>query len=100
MKTLLILRHAKAASDLPVADHDRPLTARGERQAKDVGRWIKEQDMVPQLIVTSTAARAATTAELVADTCGYSGVIEQDSAIYMAESGALLETIRRLPSRE
>jgi len=39
MKTLLVLRHAKASQDLPVSDRDRPLTPRGQRQARAVGDW-------------------------------------------------------------
>ncbi|MCH5374620.1 MAG: histidine phosphatase family protein, partial [Planctomycetes bacterium] len=38
MKTLLILRHAKSSwGDPSLADHDRPLNARGKRDAPRMG---------------------------------------------------------------
>ena len=67
MKTLLILRHAKSSWDDPgLRDHDRPLNRRGNRDAPRMGRLIAEQDLVPDRIVSSTAERARTTAELAA----------------------------------
>ena len=67
MKTLLILRHAKSSwSDAGLRDHDRPLNPRGKRDAPRMGRLIAAEDLVPDLIVSSTAVRARTTAALAA----------------------------------
>ncbi len=58
MKTLLLLRHAKASRDDPeLADHDRPLKPRGKEDAKRLGRQLREAGLVPTLIVSSTALR-------------------------------------------
>ena len=97
MKTLLIFRHAKAASGLPVPDHDRPLSARGERQAPQVGQRLKAENLVPQWILSSTAERARTTAELCAEACGYREQIELVSGLYMADVDQLIRIIRQLP---
>ena len=67
MKTLLILRHAKAASHPSGNDHDRPLNGRGEKQAPAVGKWLADHKLTPELIVSSTALRAHETAQLVAE---------------------------------
>ena len=84
MKTLLILRHAKAASDRPIADHERPLTVLGESQAREVGRWLRGSELTPGVIVSSTAVRARCTAELVAAACGYYGKVQATDALYGA----------------
>jgi phosphohistidine phosphatase len=85
MKTLLILRHAKSSWAEPtLADHDRPLNHRGRRDAPRMGRLIKHEGLVPDLIVSSTALRAHTTATEVANACGYGGEIEQTEFLYHA----------------
>ena len=59
MKTLLIMRHAKSSwkeQDLP--DHDRPLNKRGKNDAPRMGKLLKDEDLVPDLIMSSTAVRA------------------------------------------
>ena len=57
MKTLLILRHAKASRDEPeLSDHERPLADRGKRCAKEAGRFLRDADLTPDLIVSSTAS--------------------------------------------
>jgi phosphohistidine phosphatase len=68
MKTLLVMRHAK--SDWGTAssrDHDRPLAERGVKAARRMGKYLCEADAVPELIVSSTAVRALTTAELAVE---------------------------------
>jgi|SRR5919199_3139476 phosphohistidine phosphatase len=86
MKTLLILRHAKAAPKDPnLSDHDRPLDKAGEDDALHMGNLIKAKDIIPSLIISSTALRAKTTAELVAKGCGYRGDIMLNSSLYEAK---------------
>jgi phosphohistidine phosphatase len=56
MKTLLILRHAKAVPKDPnLSDHDRPLDKFGEHDALYVGKLIKDKDIIPSFIISSTA---------------------------------------------
>ena len=77
MKTLLLLRHAKSSWDnSELADHDRPLNGRGRRDAPRMGQLLAQHDLTPDLIVTSAARRAATTAELVALAAEYGGDIQ------------------------
>lgn len=72
MKTLLILRHAKSSwNNSRLTDHERPLNARGRRDAPRMGRLLRDESLVPDLIVTSSAERAFATAELVALACDY-----------------------------
>ena len=62
MKLLSLLRHAKSSwKDTSLVDHDRPLAKRGERNAPRMGRLLKDEKLVPDLIVSSTARRARDT---------------------------------------
>lgn len=65
MKTLLLMRHAKSdwSADYP-SDHDRPLNERGVRSAQAIGQALAGDAVVPDLVITSSAVRARTTAEL------------------------------------
>jgi phosphohistidine phosphatase len=84
-KTLLVLRHAKSDwGDEGVADHERPLNRRGKRDAPHVGRLVRDQQLIPDLIVSSTAVRARKTAMKVAKACGYRHGIELREELYEA----------------
>ena len=65
MKTLLILRHGKAAPEEAGTDRDRPLTGDGKRAADAVGRELRDDGLVPDCILSSSATRARDTARRV-----------------------------------
>ncbi len=82
-KILLVLRHAKSSwkdNDLP--DHDRPLNKRGKNQGSKMGKLLKELDLVPDFLISSTAKRAIDTSELAAEFSGFDGKINLDSSLY------------------
>jgi phosphohistidine phosphatase len=65
-RTLLILRHGKSLRGPEYAtDFERPLAPRGIQAAKQMGRFIKQRGLIPQLILSSRAVRALSTAELL-----------------------------------
>ena len=97
MKTLIILRHAKAQPDAPNGDHQRNLTDRGQRDASAVGSMLGSLVGVPDAIVTSDANRARQTAQLSAEACGFDSSIIIEPAIYAAEVTTLIGIIRDLP---
>lgn len=96
MKTLLILRHAKADHPSGVADHERPLKRRGRRDAERVGTLLRERGLVPDRVVSSTAVRARETAILVADACGHRAAVELSQDLYHAAPGDALRVLSRL----
>ncbi len=101
MRTLLLLRHAKSSwSDPGRTDHDRPLTERGKQDAPRMGQLLKEQGLVPDLIVSSTAKRARKTAKKVARTCGYVGEVRETDTLYLAPVAQYLELLRQLPDQQ
>jgi phosphohistidine phosphatase len=67
MKTLYILRHAKAERDSDSGlDFDRPLAERGWSDAELVGREARRRDVQPDAALSSPARRAAETVAAVA----------------------------------
>ena len=97
MKSILVLRHAKSSrKDPDLTDHDRPLNKRGKRDAPRMGRLMKKENLVPDVIISSTAIRARSTAEAVAKTSGYKGEIILDKSLYAAGPEAYLGVIHDL----
>jgi phosphohistidine phosphatase len=97
MKTLLILRHAKSSwKDDTLPDHDRPLNKRGKADAPRMGKLLRDEDLLPDLILSSDAHRARATAELVAEEIHYEGEIAFLRDLYAAEPEAYLDALKRL----
>jgi phosphohistidine phosphatase len=96
MKTLLLLRHAKSSRDDPeLADHDRPLNERGKKAAKEAGRFLRDEKLVPDLIVSSTALRARKTAQKAAKQCEYSRAIELEEQLYLGNAPTHYKVVRK-----
>ena len=97
MKTLLLLRHAKSSwKNADLSDHDRPLNERGKTDAPRMGLLLKQNELVPDLIVSSTAKRARKTAEKVAVECSYVGSINLEGELYLAPPSAYIEVLRQV----
>lgn len=100
MKTLLILRHAKSSWKYPeLSDYDRPLNSRGKRDAPRMGKYLRQQDLIPDRILTSSAKRARKTANKVAKSCGYTGKVKKIEAFYDAVPGVYFEVLQALPDK-
>ena len=96
-----MLRHAKAVADSPDGDdHSRPLTKRGRRQAEAAGHFLADARAagtdVPQLVLSSSAARALQTAEIVLAAAGSEVTLEVESGLYRADVDDVIECLRRV----
>ena len=99
MKTILLMRHAKAESGVPgQRDFDRSLAARGSEDARRIGRALAKLGTVPDAIVASSAARAKETAEAVAHAVGFSGTIRMERALYNASGDVWIAALRVIPA--
>ncbi len=96
-KTILMLRHGK--SDWQAAfssDHGRPLAPRGERASRLMGDWIRRAKLTPDLVLTSDAVRARTTAEIAAEAGAWGCPIRLEPDFYGGSPEILLAALRDL----
>ena len=99
MKILYLIRHAKAMPPShSMRDRNRPLDARGEHDAKALGKRLHHDKVPVDLIVSSPARRALSTARIVAHQLGMSeGSIVIDDRIYASDPDTLLRIIMETP---
>jgi phosphohistidine phosphatase len=98
VKTLLILRHAKSSwDDASLDDRERPLNARGRRDAPRMGNLLRDEALIPDVIITSDAVRAHTTARAVAEAAGYTRDIVVDPLLYGASPEDVLAVLKTVP---
>ncbi len=72
MKTLYIVRHAKSSWDHPgLGDDQRPLLEKGKKRTKYVVDYFLENNINPDLIISSHAVRAFETAKIIATSLDY-----------------------------
>jgi phosphohistidine phosphatase len=90
------MRHAKAEV-AAASDHERRLTARGVRDAAEVGRWASSQGVLPDHAFVSAAARAQETWAAFSASAGLDLVPELDESLYSAGSEAAIEVLRSAP---
>lgn len=100
LRTLYIIRHAKSSWTEPNSpDFDRPLNERGLRNAPFMAHLFKKRGEPVDLLVSSTANRALSTALIFAKELG---VPEQDvlriKALYHSSVPTLLHTLNHLPN--
>ena len=99
-RSLLVLRHAKSSwKDPDLEDHERPLNRRGQRDAARMGRLLREQDVLPEVTLCSTAVRARRTLELALDAAGWSCELHFSPALYAASPAGILGVVGELPAR-
>jgi phosphohistidine phosphatase len=90
MRQLLLLRHAKSSWDQPgLADHDRPLSNRGHRDAAAMRRAMRDLGLAPDLLLLSDSRRTQETAEAL-EPWDETPLIEPTPEIYLATAPRLL----------
>ncbi|MDB4638016.1 histidine phosphatase family protein [Planctomycetaceae bacterium] len=95
MKQLLLMRHAKSSwRDKDLSDFDRPLKRRGQRAALRMGQHLREQHLIPSLIVSSTAERAHATGELLLSEFPEPPELELRDELYHALPKTIVRVIR------
>ncbi|HEX4220617.1 MAG TPA: histidine phosphatase family protein [Acidimicrobiales bacterium] len=106
VKYLWLLRHAKATPHgrRGISDYDRPLTGRGRRDALALGNRLAagvgvfglDGIPLPQIVLTSSAARTAETAALVVEGMGAPLPIESYRSLYQADTETILQYVREI----
>ena len=98
MMRLILLRHAKAAAYAGGGDAERALTTRGRSAARDIGVWLEQAAIKPDLAVISTARRTRETWAIVADAAHYDAPVLDEQRLYLAEPPVLLELMHLTPA--
>jgi phosphohistidine phosphatase len=95
MKTLMLVRHAKSSwKERGLPDHERPLNKRGRRDVPIMGERLAQRGVEVDLIISSSAMRAVTTAEAMAEAFEYAwDEIVVDERLYEAYADEILEVI-------
>lgn len=97
MKELFFLRHAKASRDDPTLDdHDRPLAARGKRDARTMGEHMRAQGYSPEHILCSSALRTRDTLALIEPLLSKPRETHIESALYLASERTLMKRLQAL----
>ncbi len=92
---LILTRHAKSDWSTPGApDHDRPLNARGRRQAPLIGQWLASRRDLPARILCSDATRTRETLDLILPALGTAPDVAFSPALYHAAPETILAAIR------
>lgn len=100
MLTLYLVRHAKSSWSHPgLRDHDRPLNDRGLRDAPRMAQLLVEhQGAKPDLMVSSTAKRALSTAIYFAEAFGLDVTeIQREPRIYEAYPEDIVRLLSEMP---
>jgi phosphohistidine phosphatase len=98
MKTLLIMRHGKSSwKHKELEDHERPLSKRGLRDSHLMGEVIHEKELIPQVILVSSAVRTTQTAQIFCESIGYQGETTSLDSLYLAESDGYIAELKKLP---
>lgn len=93
MKTLYLIRHAHAEPEAPLqADRDRPLSPRGQQDARAMGERLRSAGTMPESLVCSPALRTRQTAQALASAMGLpASAVVVEERLYASTPDMLLE---------
>lgn len=92
---LILTRHAKSDwNDPALADHDRPLNARGQGDAPRIGAWLRAMGYLPDAALVSSARRTQETWEGIAPQLGGHLPMREMPGLYLADPEVILAHLR------
>ena len=98
MRRLTLLRHAKTETQHSgQEDWDRALEPRGQIDAPEMARRLRDRKLKPDRVITSPALRALTTAQIFARELHLAATkLQQDERLYLASPKVIREVVREL----
>ena len=94
MKSVILFRHGKSDWNSNYGhDHDRPVSKRGIKAAKKMGRYLSKIDEVPDLTISSTAIRALNTAKLAIKAGAWGTNLDHEKKIYESTVKTLIDIL-------
>jgi phosphohistidine phosphatase len=97
LKTLYILRHAKAEAESRDGDAERPLMKRGRKAAAAMGEYLASLTPAPRLVLCSTSLRTRETLEAIRPALHPAPQTLFEDLLYLAGTSRLLDRLQRLP---
>jgi phosphohistidine phosphatase len=98
VRAIFLLRHGKSSwSHESLPDFDRPLAPRGERAARRIARYMRQEKIRPAIVLCSASLRTRQTLEALEPALGKRTSVELVPELYAATVEALLERLRALP---
>ncbi|MEA3288543.1 MAG: histidine phosphatase family protein [Campylobacterota bacterium] len=100
MKKLYLIRHGKSSwKDITLDDFDRPLNKRGRKDAPFMAQLLKQKNITPDLIISSPANRAKTTALFFQDILNPKEQIQFDQTLYFSSLSVLEKLIENINNK-
>ena len=99
MRTLILMRHAKSDWKIPgLADHDRPLNARGRRATPLIADQLRGHELRADVILASSALRVQQTLELLQERWSSDAEVFNKEALYLAPPQEIVCHVEELPA--
>ena len=98
MKFVYFIRHAKAKKEAS-SDFLRKLNKRGRENASSLGKFLNELSIMPQAFYTSSAVRALSTANIIAEKINFKGEFKSFDELYDFEGKNLLKFVKNLDDK-
>lgn len=100
MRRLMLLRHAKTEQDSPSGrDYDRALDERGRKDADEMGGYLAQHGLAPDLALVSPAVRARETWERMLTGLNPSPPADMVPGLYGADVSVLLQIAAQASGR-
>jgi len=99
-RELLIVRHAKSEwAESHQTDFERPIKKRGQKDAHQMGAFLRKEGLIPDYILSSTAKRAMETAKILAKSMDLSTKdISFDASLYLCEPHSMVQILENISS--
>ena len=95
MKTIILFRHGQTKQEIASkSDHDRALASKGIEEAERMGLYLARKHTIPDIVISSTAVRAKTTAELAIVSGKWECTFKLESGIYGGDPIFLLNLVK------
>jgi phosphohistidine phosphatase len=97
MKSLLLLRHAKTRENkTSISDDMRSLSDSGKYEVYKMGKFLKNNKLIPSLIISSSAKRAKDTSNILAESIGYNKDIHLSELLYETNAKHYINVISEI----
>ena len=95
MKSVILFRHGKSDWGANYDhDHERPLSKKGIRDVRKIGKFLSIKNEIPDLVISSTALRTRNTIELAVENGGWLAKLKYEKSIYEASLEKLINILK------